>query len=504
MTRASFSRVLPGLLLAVSAACAPRAGEPAATADTQTPNILWILAEDMGPELSVYGTPEVRTPNLDGLAQRGMLFTRAFTTSPVCSTSRSAFHTGMYQMTIGAHNHRSHRPDDGSAYPFPLPQGVRLITDWLRPAGYFTGNIVDFPAGVGFAGSGKTDWNFSYEGEPFDTDRWEELKHNQPFYAQINFPETHRGDAWDSAHVGLEAPADPAKVVIPPYYPDHPVVREDWAQYLNSAMALDAKVGEVLRLLERDGLADNTVVVFMSDHGRAMVRGKQWPYDSGLHVPLIVHWPTGMRAPEGYRAGSVSGRLVSSLDVTATTLAMAGVTRPAMMQGRVLFGPDADEPRSHLFGGRDRGDETVDRIRTVRSDRYRYIRNYYPDRPFLQTNRYKEARYPTIWVLRKLHREGKLTPAQERLMAPTRPAEELYDLQADPYEIDNLAASPEHQPVLHELRARLDEWIEESGDLGEVQEDSAVLRFYEERAQRLWDAPIAEVRRQWEGENGEF
>jgi N-sulfoglucosamine sulfohydrolase len=477
--------VLLALLLLGSGACAPR-GEEVAASGGQPPNILWILAEDMGPELGVYGTPEARTPNLDALARRGMLFTRAFTTSPVCSTSRSAFHTGMYQTTIGAHNHRSHRPDDGTVYPFPLPEGVRVITDWLRPAGYFTGNIVRLPADVPFEGTGKTDWNFTYEGEPFDTDRWEELKDHQPFYAQINFPETHRGESWDTAHLHLDSPADPAKVAIPPYYPDHPAVREDWAQYLNSGMALDAKVGHVLRLLERDGLADNTIVVFMGDHGRAMVRGKQWPYDSGLHVPLIVYWPAGVPAPEGYAAGSESDRLVSSLDVTATTLAAAGVSRPARMQGEILFGPDAEAPRRYLFAGRDRGDETVDRIRTVRTERYRYLRNYYPERPFLQTNRYKEVQYPVISLMRALHREGKLTPVQARLLAPTRPEEELYDLHADPFEVENLADSPEHREVLEELRAALDAWIEESDDQGRFPEDSAAYRYYEARAVRMW------------------
>jgi len=379
----------------------------------------------MGPELGMYGTPEVRTPNLDHLAEQGMRFDNVFTTSPVCSPSRSAFHTGMYQTTIGAHNHRSHRPDDPSPYPFPLPDGVRIISDWLRHAGYFTGNIRHLPEGIDFQGTGKTDWNFSYDGRPFDTDRWSDLKDNQPFYAQINFPETHRGRAWDTAHTRIPHPADPEKVIFPPYYPDHPTTRADWAQYLNTVMSLDAKVGVILELLDRDGLAENTIVVFMGDHGRAMVRGKQWPYDSGLHVPLLIYWPPNIPQPEQYVAGSVDDQLISAIDVTATTLAFAGVTRPERMQGRVFLGPDAGPPRRYVFSGRDRGDETVDRIRTVRTKRYRYIRNFHPERPFLQINRYKEATYPVIWVLRKLATEDQLTPEQERLLLPTRPREEL-------------------------------------------------------------------------------
>jgi arylsulfatase A-like enzyme len=486
-----------GLALLAGGGCARGARESAAAEAQRPPNVLWLLAEDMGPELGVLGTPEVRTPNLDGLARRGMLFTRAFTTAPVCSASRSAFNTGMYQTTIGAQNHRSHRPDDGTVYPVPLPEGVRTVSDWLRGAGYYTGNIVHFPEDAGFRGTGKTDWNFTVEGKPFDTDRWDDLKDHQPFYAQVNFQETHRSAHWDSAQLHVPTPADPAKVVVPPYYPDHPVVRRDWAQYLDNVMALDAHVGKILEYLARDGLAENTVVVFMPDHGRAMVRGKQWPYDSGLHVPLIVYWPAGLPAPEGFRAGGTSDRLISSIDLAATTLDLAGVRKPARMQGRVFLGPHADPPRRYLFGGRDRGDETVDRIRTVRDERYRYIRNYHPERPFFQINRYKEANYPTVWVMRKLHREGKLDSIQEHLMAPTRPAEELYDLEADPYEIHDLADSPAHREVLERLRAELDRWIAESDDQGRFPEDSAVYRYYDERAKRNWGPRIEELSREW-------
>ncbi len=468
------------------------------TADGQRPpNILWIIAEDMGQELGAYGTPEVRTPNLDRLAQRGMRFTNAFTTSPVCSSSRSAFMTGMYQTAIGAQHHRSHRPDDPSPHPFPLPEGVLTISDWLRLGGYFTGNIVNLPDGVDFRGTGKTDWNFSYAGAPFDTDRWSALKENQPFYAQVNFPETHRGREWDAAHERVETPADPDKVVIPPYYPDHPLVRQDWAQYLNTVMSLDEKVGVVLELLQHDGLADNTVVMFFSDHGRAMVRGKQWPYDSGLRIPLIIYWPASIESPIGYEAGAVSEQLISALDITATTLSIAGLPKPEMMQGRMFLGNEAEPPRLYAFGGRDRGDETVDRIRTVRSKRFRYLRNYYPDRPFLQTNRYKEATYPTIWAMRKLHREGALTAEQSRLMAATRPPEELYDLGADPYETNNLAESAAHQEVLRHLRSVLDEWIADA-DTGEYPEDPAVSDYYEQKMKEIYDARIEALRREWE------
>ena len=461
------------------------------------PNILWIFGEDMSPELGFLGTPEVHTPNIDALAKKGMYFTNAFTTSPVCSPSRSATNTGMYQMAIGAHNHRSHRKGDTSVYPFPLPDSIHIISDYMRHAGYFTGNIRQFPEGTWFKGTGKTDWNFTYNGKPFDTDVWDDLKENQPFYAQVNFPETHRGKDWDEAHTHIPKPADPAKVVIPPYYPDHEIVRQDWAQYLNAVMALDRKIGDVLGLLEKDGMADNTIVVFMGDHGRAMVRSKQWPYDSGLHVPMAVYIPEALGTPKNYVAGEMSDQLVNSIDITATTLALAGVQKPDFMHGRVLFGSQAEPARTYVFGGRDRGDETVDRIRTVRSKRFRYIKNYFPERPFLQFNGYKEASYPTIWVMRKLHRENKLNEPQAFLMAPTRPAEELYDLITDPYEINNLAESADHREILRKMRYELESWIMRIDDQGRYPEDQSVYDFYRARMERNYTKRLEKLREEW-------
>ena len=422
------------------------------------PNVLWLIAEDFGPHLGCYGTPEVHTPNLDKLAAEGVRYTRAFTTAPVCSASRSAFITGMDQTAIGAHNHRSHRNDG-----FRLPEGVRIITDWLRPAGYFTTNVRKLPEGAGFQGTGKTDWNFQYDGQPFDSNRWADLKGHQPFYAQVNFQETHRP-------FRAARRADPAKVEVPPYYPDHQVVREDWACYLDAASELDRKVGFILEQLERDGLADSTVVVFFGDNGQAHVRGKQFCYDSGLHVPLIIRWPKAFSVPAGLAVGRACDQLVAATDLTATTLALAGVPKPPAMHGRVLFGRGAEPQREYVFGARDRCDETVFRFRTVRDARYRYVRNFTPDRPLLQDNAYKAKSYPVWNLIKQLHAEGRLTPVQDVLAAPTMPEEELYDLQADPHEIRNLAGQAEHRETLGRLRAVLERWIEQTNDQGRVPE----------------------------------
>jgi arylsulfatase A-like enzyme len=427
------------------------------------PNFLWLIGDDAGPALGCYGTKEVWTPHLDRMAAEGVRYTHFYTTAPVCSPSRSAFMTGMYQTTIGAHNHRSHR-DDG----FQLPAGVRVITEWFRDAGYYTANIVGMPEGVGARGTGKTDWNFVPPAKPFDTNQWNDLAAHQPFFAQINFREPHRP---------FKSPkrADPAKVDIPPYYPDHPTTREDMAAYLDSMTALDGLAGQVLKQLEKDGLADNTVVIFFGDNGEPHVRGKQFVYEEGLHVPLIIRWPKGLPPPAHFKAGSVDERLLVAIDLAPTMLALAGAKIPEKMEGRPFLGDRAGPPREYVFGARDRCDETVFRLRTARDMRYRTIRNFTPDRPLLQKNAYKERSYPVWNLLKDLKEQGKLTPPQEALCAPTLPEEELYDLQEDPHEIRNLARSPGHQEILKRLRAALNQWIEETNDQGKTLEPADVV-----------------------------
>lgn len=444
-------------------------------AEPKRPNILWLIAEDFSPDLGCYGAQQVWSPNLDALAATGMRFNRAFVTAPVCSASRSAFCTGMYQTTIGAHHHRSHR-DDG----FVLPEGVHTAFDWMRRAGYFTANVVNFPPALDLRGTGKTDWNFTTHGELFDSRHWDDLKGHQPFYAQVNFSETHRvrgskdGKPWP-----WKSPerADPAKVALPPIYPDVPIVREDWAGYLDAASALDRKVGLVLRQLEADGLADDTLVLFMSDHGQAHVRGKQFCYDDGLRIPLIIRWPKSVASPAGFHASGVSNQLISSIDLLPTCLEFAGSAKPSGMQGEIFLGAHAAPPRQYVFGARDRCDETTFRMRTVRDARWRYIRNFTPERPFLQPNAYKASSYPLWSLLGELDRQGKLTRWQHDFyLSPTMPAEELYDMDVDPWAMNNLAGSgnAESRAALVRLRAALEQWIEATGDQGRTPEPPEV------------------------------
>ena len=433
-------------------------------------NVLWIIAEDLSPDLGCYGNTLVRSPNLDRLASEGVRYTNAFTTAAVCSASRSAFMTGMYQTGIGAHNHRSHRSDG-----YRLPEGVRLITDYFRDAGYFTCNLTNPAPGV--KGTNKTDFNFTME-KPFDGKDWSERKPGQPFFAQVNFPETHR-----NFKRAKENGVDPDKVEIPPYYPDDPITRRDWADYLDTVAPLDEKVGAVLKRLEDEGLADNTLVVFIGDHGRAHVRGKQWLYEGGIHIPMMIRWPGKIKP------GTVNEELISSIDLTATLASVAGAKNPKM-EGRVFLGPDRDEEREYVFAARDRCDETVDRIRCVRDKRYKYIRNFYPERSYSQMNRYKEKQYPVMRLLRRLHEQEKLTAAQELFMAPTRPKEELYDLQNDPHEIHNLTGDAKYAETLKKMRGVLDDWMKETGDRGGEKEDPSIIQFYLERGKKNYDKDL--------------
>lgn len=483
------------------------------------PNILWIVAENMGPDLGCYGYPLVRTPHLDRLAGQGMRYRLAFDTAPICSASRSSFMTGMYQTTIGAHNHRGHR-SPGLDDHFLLPAGVRPLPHRLREAGYFTANVTTLAGRP--VGTGKTDLNFEVEGEVlrpretppanpqresvmhnfnnsvrlFQATEWTALTAHQPFFAQVNLPTVERGGGkgWVGSKrnpwFGQTHPeiTDPAKVTVPPYYPDDPITREDWAGYLDAVGGMDTRVGEILARLERDGLADDTVVIFFADNGRLEHRGLGWCYDSGDRVPLIVRWPKNFPAPPQYHAGTTSEQLISLLDLTATTLAAAGVPKPVGMQSRVFLGAQADPERTVVFSARDRHDEAVQRIRAVRGHRYRYIRNFLPEIPFMAIHRYKEAVYPVVPLLKKLHAEGKLNGPPLALMAPRLPDEELYDLVADPYEIHNLAtsSSSEHQRTLREMRATLENWIEETGDQGRTPESPAVIAYWTEVMEKMF------------------
>ena len=444
-------------LVALLAACALVPGVTAAarSPDPQRrPNILWISCEDISPDLGCYGDPYARTPHLDRLAAEGVRYTRAFTVAGVCAPSRSAIITGMYPTSIGTHHMRCR----GVPPPY-----VKCFTEYLRAAGYYCLNNV------------KTDYNFPTPLTAWDESsrraHWRNCPPDMPFFCVINFTITHESqirlpDRAFWRRTAALTPAerhDPLRALLPPYYPDTPRVRQDWARYYDLITALDKEVGRVLRELEEDGLADETVVFFWSDHGRGLPRAKRWIYDSGIHVPLIVRWP-GKINP-----GTVDDRLISLMDLGPTVLSIAGVPIPKHMQGKPFLGPAAEPPRRYVFAARDRMDESYDIIRAVRDKRFKYIRNYEPYRPYAQRIAYMEL-MPTMQEMRRLHAERKLHGAQRLFFRPTKPKEELYDTWNDPHEVHNLADDPAYRDVLLRLRKVHEQWVRETGDLGLVPE----------------------------------
>lgn len=449
------------------------------------PNILWLVGENLSLDLGCYGAEHVHTPRLDQLAREGVRYTNVIATSPVCAPSRSAFFTGMYQTTTGTHPMRSHRSDD-----FRLPLGVRPITHRLRDVGYSTFNVKT--AGGHRVGTGKLDLNFVNEGPIYQesSQDWSELKSHQPFFAVVNSEESEY-DIYDRQSAAKERVewvgerehvqhASPEQATPPPYYPDHPLVRQEWARYLNSVSGMDLRLGRVLDQLRADGLENDTLIMFFGDNGRMEPRGIHWCYDSGLRVPLIVKWPKNFAAPPQHQPGKVDSRLLSLIDVTATTLALAGVEPPPLMQGRVFLGEAAAPPRTFAFAARDRIDETVLRIRSVHDERFHYIRNYTPGPTFASLNRYKEKCFLILPLMRELQQSGKLAGPPLELMLREGPSEELYDTLSDPHEIQNLIESPqpEHRAALTRLRSALDVWMVETNDQGATPEpDSVVAPF---------------------------
>jgi arylsulfatase A-like enzyme len=435
--------------------------EESSAAQAPLPNIVWIVVEDMSLPFGCYGERTIQTPNVDALARSGVRFERAFVTAPVCSAARSALITGMYQTSIGAHHHRSGR----GRQKISLPRHVRLIPQLFREAGYFvcnTGRVAppSPQAGPKSRRLGKTDYNFACDAaQLYDGAHWLQRPAGKPFFAQFQL----RGGKARTAKT--PRPVDPGQVRLPPYYPDDPVIRRDWAHYLNAAANTDREVGQILKQLADAGVRDNTYVFFLTDHGISHARGKQFLYDEGIRVPLIV---AGPRLPQGTQRAD----LVVHLDVAATSLALADIPLPGHLQGRHVFAADY-QPRAFIVAARDRCDETVDHIRCVRTQRFKYIRNFLPQRPYLQPNTYKDNK-EIILRMRKLFAAGQLNAAQSLIMRSERPIEELYDLQSDPWELHNLAADPDHGQTLVRLRGQLETWMDETNDMGRKPESPAM------------------------------
>ncbi len=446
------------LVVLATVLCCCAAKLPAQSTDPSRPNVLWIIVDDMSANFSCYGETVVATPNVDALAKRGTLFSNAYVTAPVCSTCRSAFITGMYQTSIGAHHHRSGRGE----LKINLPDNVRPIPELFQEAGYYT-SITGWPIRPGR--KGKTDYNFEWDEKMYDGVDWADREQGQPFFAQIQTPggKLRGADLKSFERTGQRAEklfgkrTMPDQVTLPPYYPNDPVLLTDWAAYLDTVRETDVMVGQVIEKLTREGDLENTIVLFMTDHGISHARGKQFMYDEGLHVPLVIAGPS-------VDVDTRRDDLVEHIDIAALSLAAAGIEIPESMQAKDILATDY-QPRDAVYAARDRCDETVEHLRSVRSHEFKYIRNYLHQRPHLQPNAYKDKK-AIVAAIRKAGKEGRLDEIQAKLLAPQRPPEELYDLNADPHEIHNLADSPDFLLVLKEMRQRLQWWEETTGDQG--------------------------------------
>ena len=422
------------------------------------PNVLWIYLEDVSGWLSCYGETLIETPNFDRLAARGIRFDRFYTPAGVCSATRSATIVGAMQTSFGIHNHRSGRPDFrgqtmGAAFDdIRLPAGVEPLPVLMKKAGYFT-----------FNQSGKDDYNFKWSAENFyspnsKTNLWRNRKDGQPFFGQVQL----RG-----GKLGKRAKAviDPSTVPVPPYYPDIPEVREEIAHHYDCLLKTDQEIGDLLDQLEKDGLTDSTYIFCFSDHGYKLHRHKQFLYEGGIRMPLLVAGP-------GIKSGQVRDDLVSGIDIAPASLAAAGLSIPSFMEGRDFLAKDYT-PREYLVAARDRCDYSIEKIRAIVTPRFKYLRNYLTDRPFMQPS-YKDP-WPVSIRFREMMANNEMNETQLIFFGPEKPPEELYDLENDPHEIHNLAEDSAFQKELEEHRTMLKDWIAETGDQGQATESDAGL-----------------------------
>ncbi|MEL6107392.1 MAG: sulfatase, partial [Planctomycetota bacterium] len=413
----------------------------------ERPNILWVTSEDNGQQLGCYGDEYADTPNLDRLAERSLRFKTCWSNAPVCAPARTTLISGMYATSLGGQHMRS---------GVTLPPSLKLYPQLFREAGYYCTN------------NSKTDYNFANpEAGWHDSGKKANYKNrpqkDMPFFAVFNFTVSHESKIRSRPHTLVH---DPAKAPVPAYHPDTPEVRRDWAQYYDKVTEMDALVGKTLKELDDAGLRESTIVFYYGDHGSGMPRSKRQPFDSGLRVPLLVSIPARYRhlAPKDYVDGGTSDRLVAFVDMAPTSLSLAGVKPAPWMQGVAFAGEFAGKPKQYLFGYRGRMDERIDCVRSCTDGRYVYMRYLYPDRPYLKHVDYM-FQTTTTRVWKEMFDAGKLNEAQAKFWR-TRPAEELFDLQSDPWEVNNLAGNPEQQDRVSAMRAAVTDWMVETRDTG--------------------------------------
>lgn len=405
-----------------------------ANAAETVPNILWITSEDNGTQLGCYGDKYAVSPNIDKLAEKSLRYNNCWSNAPVCAPARTTLISGLFPTATGGQHMRSQAN---------LPEQFLMYPQYLKKAGYYCTN------------NSKEDYNLAKPGQVWDESgrkaHWNKRKEGQPFFAIFNHTISHESQIRNKIK-DADRIHDPAKAPIPAYHPDTPEVRDNWAQYYDRITMMDKLVGKNVQELEDAGLADDTIIFYYGDHGSGMPRSKRWPYNSGLSVPLIVHIPEKWQhlAPKEYKAGGVTNRLVSFVDMAPTLLSLAGLEIPEHFHGYAFLGKAATEPQPYIYGFRGRMDERYDMVRTIRNERFIYIRNYMPHKIYGQHVAYM-FQTPTTRVWKEMFDAGKLNEAQSHFWK-TKPTEELYDLKNDPDEVNNLANSADHQDVLKELR----------------------------------------------------
>ncbi len=466
-------RFIPlSLFILIYYSCQQKPKNTEISSSTQVrPNIVWIVNEDMSPEhLEVYGGTGGKTPNLNALAAEGLRYTNAFSTAGVCAPSRAALITGAYQTSIGAHHMRTTGLSKGNEDAYPpghksystvIPADMKTYPELLRMAGYYTSN------------NSKEDYQFYGPVTMWDESsreaHWRNREDpNQPFFSIFNLTISHESQVWARENEPLLV--DPDSVLVPPVYPDDSITRRTLARFITNVMRMDQQAGEIIDQLKEDGLYENTIIFFYSDHGDGMPYYKRELYDRGLKVPLIIKAPS-------LKPGTVTNELVSFVDFGPTVLSLAGVDIPESMQGQAFLGSQKAIKRKYVYAARDRMDSEYDRVRAVSDGRYKYVRNYMSDKPNYQNIRYR-LNNPLMLHLLDLHERELLDENQERWFDESKPLEELYDTKNDPYEFKNLAGQVDYIGKLEELREAHLKWIKDFGDLGEMNEQAMVSMWW--------------------------
>ena len=442
------------------------------------PNIIWITCEDISPFLTPYGDSTIKTPNISLLAAEGVRFTRMFSVYGVCAPSRSSIITGMYPNSIGSMDMRTVTANRDNAslpnYEAVPPAEVKCFTEYLRGAGYYCTN------------NSKTDYQFKPPITAWDenskTATWRHRAPGQPFFAVFNIEITHESGIWVRQDQPLRV--DPAKVKVPPYFPqNNPVIRRDIARVYDNIMLMDDKVGQLLDELRDDHLLDSTIIFFYSDHGGPIAWYKREPYDRGTHVPFII------RFPDKKGAGTTNDYLHSFVDLAPTMLSLTGLPIPAHLQGQAFLGTKkAKKPRQYIFTARDRMDVFYDLIRSARDKQYRYVRNYDPDLLKYSDNTYRKN-MPMMQEILRLKDKDSLNAPLQKWFSPKMP-EELYDVQKDPYELNNLAGQAKYASVLQRMRNEEENWIMQIRDKGFMQEKDLVNLMWPGMVQPVTSAPL--------------